>query len=120
VKHEKLIGRQRARRRLRVRNHLKKFSTRPRLSVFRSHKHIYAQVIDDAAGRTLASASTLEVALKGATGTKSEQANKVVALVADRARAAGIEKVVFDRAGFRYHGRIAALAEGAREAGLDF
>ena len=110
----------REKRHTRIRLRLEGTPARPRLAIFRSLNHIYAQVIDDAAGRTLASASTLEPALKGATGTKSEQAKKVGALVADRARAAGIEKVVFDRAGFRYHGRIAALADGAREAGLDF
>ena len=110
----------REKRHTRIRLRLEGTPARPRLAVFRSLNHIYAQVIDDAAGRTLASASTLDPALKGAGGTKSEQAKRVGALVADRARAAGIEQVVFDRAGFRYHGRIAALAEGAREAGLDF
>jgi large subunit ribosomal protein L18 len=110
----------REKRHTRIRLRLEGTPARPRLAIFRSLNHIYAQVIDDAAGRTLASASTLEPALKGATGTKAEQAKNVGALVADRARAAGIEKVVFDRAGFRYHGRIAALAQGAREAGLDF
>jgi large subunit ribosomal protein L18 len=93
---------------------------RPRLSVYRSLSQIYAQVIDDSAGRTLASASSLEPALRGAGGTKSERARRVGALVAERARAAGIARVVFDRAGFRYHGRIRSLAEGARESGLDF
>ena len=93
---------------------------RPRLAVFRSLNQIYAQVIDDAAGRTLASASSLEKGLRAATGTKSEQAKVVGKLIAERARAAGVEKVVFDRAGFRYHGRVRALADAAREAGLDF
>ena len=110
----------REKRHTRIRLHLEGTPARPRLAVFRSNTHIYAQVIDDSAGRTLASASTLDPALKGADGTKSERAKRVGALVADRARAAGIEKVVFDRAGFRYHGRIAALADGAREAGLEF
>ena len=110
----------REKRHTRIRLHLEGTTSRPRLAVFRSNTHIYAQVIDDSAGRTLASASTLDPALKGADGTKSERAKRVGALVADRARAAGIEKVVFDRAGFRYHGRIAALADGAREAGLEF
>ena len=110
----------REKRHTRIRLRLEGTAARPRLAVFRSLNHIYAQVIDDSVGRTLASASTLEPAVKGAPGTKSEQAKKVGALVADRAKAAGIDKVVFDRAGFRYHGRIAALAEGAREAGLDF
>ena len=110
----------REKRHTRIRLQLEGTPERPRLAVFRSLNHIYAQVIDDSVGKTLASASTLDAALKGADGTKTEQAKKVGSLVADRARAAGIEKVVFDRAGFRYHGRIAALAESAREAGLDF
>jgi large subunit ribosomal protein L18 len=110
----------REKRHTRIRLHLEGSPARPRLAVFRSLNHIYAQVIDDSKGRTIASASTLDPAMKGAAGTKSEQAKRVGALVADRARAAGIEKVVFDRAGFRYHGRIAALADGAREAGLEF
>jgi large subunit ribosomal protein L18 len=88
--------------------------------ITRSSRHISAQVIDDVAGRTLASASSMEADLRGATGDKSDKAKVVGANVAERAKAAGIEKVVFDRAGNRYHGRIAALADGAREAGLDF
>ena len=93
---------------------------RPRLSVFRSSKHIYAQVIDDAAGRTLASASSLDPDLRAADGTKADDAAKVGRLIAQRARAAGVERVVFDRAGFRYHGRIKSLADAARESGLEF
>ena len=93
---------------------------RPRLAVFRSLNHIYAQVIDDSTGRTLASASTLERELRGSNQTKTEDARIVGRLVAERARSAGIERVVFDRAGFRYHGRIRSLADAAREAGLDF
>ena len=93
---------------------------RPRLAVFRSLNHIYAQVIDDASGRTLAAASTVEKELKGSKSTKSEEAAKVGKLVAERAKAAGVERVVFDRAGFRYHGRIKSLADAAREAGLEF
>ncbi len=93
---------------------------RPRLAVFRSLNHIYAQVIDDASGRTLAAASTVEPELKGSTSTKSEEAAVVGRLVAERAKTAGIERVVFDRAGFRYHGRIKSLADAARDAGLDF
>jgi large subunit ribosomal protein L18 len=93
---------------------------RPRLAVFRSINQIYAQVIDDSTGRTLAAASSMEAPLKGAGGTKTERARQVGTLVADRARAAGVERVVFDRAGFKYHGRIRALAEGARESGLEF
>ena len=93
---------------------------RPRLAVFRSLSHIYAQVIDDGSGRTLAAASTAEKELKGSKSTKSEAAAVVGRLIAERARSAGVEHVVFDRAGFRYHGRIKSLADAAREAGLDF
>jgi large subunit ribosomal protein L18 len=93
---------------------------RPRLAVFRSLNHIYAQVIDDSAGRTVAAASSLEAELKSAKGTKSAEATAVGRLVAQRAKAAGVGQVVFDRAGFRYHGRIKSLADAAREAGLDF
>jgi large subunit ribosomal protein L18 len=93
---------------------------RPRLAVFRSLKHIYAQVIDDVSGRTLAAASSLDPDLRGADGTKSDDAAKVGSLIAQRARAAGVERVVFDRAGFRYHGRIKSLADAARAAGLEF
>ena len=93
---------------------------RPRLAVFRSLNHIYAQVIDDSAGRTLAAASSLEAELKSAKGTKSAEATAVGRLVAQRAKTAGVGRVVFDRAGFRYHGRIKSLADAAREAGLDF
>ena len=94
--------------------------TRPRLAVFRSLSHIYAQVIDDASGRTLAAASTAEKEFKGSKSTKSEAAAAVGRLIAERARSAGVEHVVFDRAGFRYHGRIKSLADAARGAGLDF
>ncbi|MCU0504779.1 MAG: 50S ribosomal protein L18 [Chloroflexi bacterium] len=93
---------------------------RPRLAVFRSLNHIYAQVIDDSTGRTIVAASTLEKDLRGGTGTKSEEAAAVGRLVAERAKSAGVDKVVFDRAGFQYHGRVKSLAEAAREAGLDF
>jgi large subunit ribosomal protein L18 len=93
---------------------------RPRLAVFRSINQIYAQVIDDASGHTLVSASSTEAALRGGSGTKTERARRVGELVGERARAAGIERVVFDRAGFKYHGRIRSLAEGARASGLDF
>ena len=93
---------------------------RPRLAVFRSLNHIYAQVIDDSSGRTLAAASSLEAPLRAAKGTKSAEASAVGRLVAQRAQAAGVGRVVFDRAGFRYHGRIKSLADAAREAGLDF
>ncbi len=93
---------------------------RPRLAVFRSINQIYAQVIDDSTGHTLASASSMEASLRGAGGTKTERAKQVGSLIGDRAKAAGVDRVVFDRAGFKYHGRIRALAEGARESGLEF
>ncbi len=95
-------------------------SARPRLAVFRSLNHIYAQVIDDTAGRTLAAASSLDPGIRSSSGTKSDTAAAVGRLLAERARAAGVERVVFDRSGFRYHGRLRALADAAREAGLDF
>jgi large subunit ribosomal protein L18 len=113
-------GAARRKRHTRIRLHLAGTGERPRLAVFRSNTQIYAQVIDDTVGRTLASASSLEASLRGVGGTKVERAATVGALVAERARAAGITKVVFDRAGFRYHGRIKALADGARGSGLDF
>ena len=104
----------------RIRLRIAGTSERPRLAVFRSLSHIYAQVIDDGSGRTLAAASTAEKELKGSKSTKSEAAAVVGRLIAERARSAGVEHVVFDRAGFRYHGRIKSLADAAREAGLDF
>lgn len=94
--------------------------SRPRLAIFRSTKHIYAQVIDDLAGRTLISASTRDADGKSSYGGNVEAAKKIGALVASRAKAAGIELVVFDRGGHRYHGRVKALAEAAREGGLKF
>ena len=103
-----------------IRLHLAGTTQRPRLAVFRSLNQIYAQVIDDSVGHTLAAASSLEHGLRGAKGTKSEQAKAVGKLLAERARKQGVGQVVFDRAGFRYHGRVRALAEAAREAGLDF
>ncbi|MDR1806558.1 MAG: 50S ribosomal protein L18 [Propionibacteriaceae bacterium] len=110
--------------RLRRQNRTRKSITgtpeRPRLVVTKSAKHTVAQVIDDTVGRTLASASTLEKPLRAAAGDKSAKAKQVGQLVAERAKAAGITQVVFDRAGHQYHGRIAALAEGAREGGLGF
>ena len=104
----------------RLRLNLAGTEARPRLAVFRSLNHMYAQVIDDASGRTLATASTVEKEFKGSKATKSEEARRVGTMVAERARSAGVEQVVFDRAGFRYHGRIKSLADAAREAGLDF
>jgi len=104
----------------RIRLRLEGDAARPRLAVFRSLNHIYAQVIDDSSGRTLAAASTLEKELRSGSGTKTAEAAFVGTLVAQRAKAAGVEQVVFDRAGFRYHGRIKSLADAARAAGLDF
>jgi large subunit ribosomal protein L18 len=113
-------GAARRKRHERIRLHLAGSEMRPRLAVFRSLNHIYAQVIDDASGKTLAAASTADKELKGSKATKSEDAAIVGKLVAERAKAAGVERVVFDRAGFRYHGRIKSLADAAREAGLEF
>jgi large subunit ribosomal protein L18 len=113
-------GAARRKRHERIRLRLAGTEARPRLAVFRSLNHIYAQVIDDASGKTLVAASTVEKELRGSTSTKSEEAAVVGRLVAERAKAAGIEHVVFDRAGFRYHGRIKSLADAARDAGLDF
>jgi large subunit ribosomal protein L18 len=110
----------RAKRHRRVRATVIGTSARPRLNVFRSLKHIYAQVIDDATGHTLAAAGTLDKDLRGQDGTKTVDAQAVGRLVAQRALDAGIKQVVFDRGGYQYHGRVKALAEAAREAGLDF
>ena len=112
--------RSRLRRQIRARKKIFGAPERPRLVVTRSARHIMAQVIDDTAGRTLASASTMEADLRSATGDKSAKAKQVGALVAERAKAAGIEAVVFDRGGNKYAGRVAALADAAREAGLRF
>jgi len=109
------------RRRRRVRSALRaKGSLRPRLSVHRSGKHIYVQVIDDAAGKTVASASTLEKDVRGKTGATIDAAQSVGKRVAERAKAAGVTSVVFDRGGFLFHGRVKALADAAREGGLEF
>jgi large subunit ribosomal protein L18 len=110
----------RTRRHLRVRKKVSGSTARPRLVVFRSTRHIYVQVVDDVAARTLVSASTLDEGVRGGDGDKKALAAAVGRLVAERAKAAGIDKVVFDRGGYRYHGRIAALADAAREGGLDF
>jgi large subunit ribosomal protein L18 len=111
----------RSRRHFRVRKKVAGTADRPRLAVFRSNKHISAQVIDDRSGRTLASASTVEKSVRDAGGTGNKSAATTVGrLVAERAKAAGVEKVVFDRGGFQYHGRVAAVADAAREAGLEF
>ena len=110
---------QRIKRHKRVRAKISGTPERPRLNVFRSETNIYAQIIDDVNGVTLVSANTLEKEFEGATGN-CEAAKKVGAVLAERAKEKGIEEVVFDRGGYVYHGRIAALADGAREAGLKF
>ncbi|MFB9377370.1 50S ribosomal protein L18 [Kineococcus gynurae] len=108
----------RKRRHTRVRKKVVGTAVRPRLVVTRSTRHVFVQVIDDAAGHTLASASTMEADLRSSSDDKSAKARAVGALVAERAKAAGIDSVVFDRGGNRYAGRVAAIADGAREAGL--
>jgi large subunit ribosomal protein L18 len=110
----------RARRHLRVRKKVAGTTARPRLVVTRSARHVVAQVIDDSAGRTLASATSMEGDIRAMSADKTAQSRKVGQLVAERAKAAGVATVVFDRGGNTYHGRIAALAEGAREGGLEF
>ena len=109
---------QRLRRRRRVRAKVRGSAERPRLSVFRSNRGVNVQVIDDVAGRTVAAVTWTEADLKGL--QSMEQAKRVGELIAERAKAAGVESVVFDRGGYRYHGRVKALAEGAREGGLRF
>jgi large subunit ribosomal protein L18 len=106
----------RFRRHLRVRNRVTGTAERPRLVVFRSLKHIYAQLVDDTANRTLATVSDLGIEQ----GKKGERATEVGKLIAERAKSAGVTRVVFDRAGYRYHGRIKAVADGARKGGLEF
>ncbi|HEY8437973.1 MAG TPA: 50S ribosomal protein L18 [Candidatus Limnocylindrales bacterium] len=113
-------GAARRKRHDRIRLRVEGSESRPRLAVFRSNVHIYAQVIDDGTGKTLAAASTVEKELRGSSQTKIEEAAVVGRLIAERAKTAGVQRVVFDRAGFRYHGRIKSLADAAREAGLDF
>jgi large subunit ribosomal protein L18 len=118
MSHTKPVARKR--RHFRVRKKVRGNAARPRLTVFRSNKHIYAQVIDDVAGRTVASASTMEKdAPKGSAGTV-DAAKAVGERLGERAKSAGINSVVFDRGGFKYHGRVAAVADGARSAGLEF
>jgi large subunit ribosomal protein L18 len=122
IKYRKALS-PRRRRHVRVRAKVSGTPQRPRLNVFRSSAHIYAQVIDDVAGHTLVAACDLEDEIQQRAGdgaTKSERAKTVGQLIAERARAAGIERVVFDRGGFLYHGRVKAVAEGAREGGLIF
>ena len=108
----------RLRRQVRVRKKISGTTERPRLVVTRSSRHISAQVIDDVAGRTLVSASTMEADVRTLEGDKTAKATRVGELAAERAKAAGIDSVVFDRAGHRYHGRVAAVADGARKTGL--
>ena len=108
----------RKRRHVRVRKRVTGNAARPRLAVSRSARHIFAQLIDDGAGHTLASASTLDASIRDATGDKKARAHQVGQLLASRAREAGITAAVFDRGGYAYHGRVAALADGAREGGL--
>jgi large subunit ribosomal protein L18 len=115
---QRAVGR--ARRHFRVRKNVSGTPARPRLVVTRSLRQITAQIVDDTLGRTLASASSLDASIRGAEGDKKALAAKVGALVAERAKAKGISKVVFDRGGNRYAGRIASLASAAREAGLEF
>ena len=110
----------RLRRHRRIRGKVSGTAERPRLAVFRSNKGIFAQLIDDEAGTTLASASWLALRGKGLKGTKSEQAAEVGKLIAQRAKEKGVDRVVFDRGGYLYHGRVKALADAAREGGLKF
>ena len=116
----RIVGRER--RKLRIRRKISGTPAQPRLTVFRSSKHIYAQVVDDVAGKTLAHASTLTKTVKGGLGesTKTDAAKAVGHAIADQLKAKGISKIVFDRNGYLYHGRVKALAEAAREAGLKF
>jgi large subunit ribosomal protein L18 len=114
----KLVRQRRERRHRTIRKRVRGTAERPRFNVFRSSAHIYVQIIDDQAGHTLASASSAEQAAQG--GPKSDEARKVGELAAERARARGITKVVFDRGGYLYHGRVKAVADGARSGGLEF
>jgi len=120
--HSRTILRQRQRRQFRVRRSIHGTAQRPRLTVFRSHKHIYAQIVDDATGRTLAAASAKDRTLRDAVGFggNKQAAEAIGRAVAERAQAAGVKQVCFDRGGCRYHGRVAALADAARAAGLEF
>ena len=115
----KRLAKQRLRRKYRIRNKARR-SGRPRLSIYRSNKHISVQLIDDVAGRTLAAASSTEADLKGSGGGNVEAAKRVGQAIGERAKEAGVTEVVLDRGPYRYHGRIAALAEAARESGLTF
>jgi large subunit ribosomal protein L18 len=108
----------RTRRHLRVRKQIQGSTARPRLVVNRSARHVFVQIVDDSLGRTVASASTMEADLRALDGDKTAKARRVGELLGERAKAAGVEAVVFDRGGNRYHGRVAAIADGARAAGL--
>jgi large subunit ribosomal protein L18 len=118
IKRAKSKSAARGRRHLRVRKKVHGTSLRPRLVVSRSSRHVFLQVVDDSLGRTVASASTMEPDLRSFEGDKTAKARKVGEVLAERARSAGVDAVVFDRGGNRYHGRIAAIADGAREGGL--
>ena len=118
--HNKRIRRQRIRRKHRVRKRMRGSQQRPRLSITRSHKHMYAQVIDDLQGATLVAASTLDKDLASKYGGNTDAATAVGKAIAERAKQAGIEQVCFDRGSLKYHGRVAALADAAREGGLAF
>ncbi len=122
MNHERAVLRQRLRRGYRVRKRVRGTSERPRLSVFRSHKHVYAQVIDDSTGQTLAAASTVDKDLRGdvKNGGNVTAATLIGKAIAERSLAAGVKQVAFDRGSNQYHGRVAALATAAREAGLSF
>ena len=118
VKRAKGKSAARTRRHYRVRKNLSGTPARPRLVVSRSARHVFVQLVDDSVGKTLACASTMEADVRALTGDKTSKAKRVGTLVAERAKAAGIETVVFDRGGNKYHGRVAAIADGAREGGL--
>ncbi len=122
AKNKPALLRQRRHWRARERNNLKGSAERPRLNVFRSAKHIFVQVIDDSQGRTVVEASTLDASIRAEAKAlnKTEEAKRVGKLIAERAQAKGIKQVIFDRGGFRYHGRVKALADASREAGLEF
>ena len=119
IKRGKSKAAARVRRQVRGRKRISGTTERPRLVVSRSSRHLFVQVVDDTAGRTVASASTMEADLRSFEGDKTAKAKKVGELIADRAKKAGIEAVVFDRGGNKYHGRVAAIADGAREGGLN-
>ena len=118
VKRAKGKSAARGRRHLRLRKKVTGTTVRPRLVVSRSSRHVFVQIVDDTIGKTVASASTMEADLRSFEGDKTAKARKVGELLAERAKSAGVEAVVFDRGGNRYHGRVAAIAEGAREGGL--